>query len=226
MARNAIGTVAAERRLRMTYQEYLDWATADAASEWVDGEVTIFMPPRTIHQDLVLLIAQLLSDFLYLVRGGTGKVMIAPYEMLAWDVRSARQPDVLYVAPDHVDRVSKDRLEGPADLVVEVVSDDSVARDRQTKFAEYAAIGVPEYWLVDSRDGHRAVAAYRLAPEAAYERLPLDAAGRLHSRVLPGFWLDPTWLTQDPLPHPLALMATIAPDALHQAARRGLGPPE
>jgi len=35
--------------------------------------------------------------------------------------------------------------------------------------------------------------------------------------VLLGFWLDPAWLTQEPLPKPLAMMQQIAPDALRAA---------
>jgi hypothetical protein len=44
-----------------------------------------------------------------------------------------------------------------------------------------------------------------------------DAAGRIHSTVLPGFWLDPAWLTQDPLPTQLAVIQQIAPEALRAA---------
>lgn len=40
-------------------------------------------------------------------------------------------------------------LDGPADLVVGIVSPDSVGRDRGEKFYEYAQGGVPEYWLID-----------------------------------------------------------------------------
>jgi Uma2 family endonuclease len=51
----------------------------------------------------------------------------------------ARQPDLLFVAREHLDRLTETRLSGPADFVVEVVSDDSVARDRADKFYEYQA---------------------------------------------------------------------------------------
>jgi hypothetical protein len=31
--------------------------------------------------------------------------------------------------------------------------------------------------------------------------------------VLPGFWFDPTWFWQDPLPNPLAILRRISPEA-------------
>ena len=49
------------------------------------------------------------------------------------------------MAREHLERLTEARLSGPADLVVEVVSDDSVARDRADKFYEYQAAGITEY---------------------------------------------------------------------------------
>ena len=46
----------------------------------------------------------------------------------------------------------------------------------------------------------------------------MDGEGHYHSRVLPGFWLDPNWLWQDPLPDPDALKPIILADAGGDAA--------
>lgn len=54
-----------------------------------------------------------------------------------------------FVASEHLDRLKETYLDGPADLVVGIVSPDSVGRDRGEKFYEYAQGGVPEYWLID-----------------------------------------------------------------------------
>ncbi len=40
-----------------------------------------------------------------------------------------------------------------ADLVAEVVSPDDPRRDLVTKRFEYAAAGIPEYWIVNPSDG-------------------------------------------------------------------------
>jgi hypothetical protein len=76
---------------------------------------------------------------------------------------------------------------------------------------------VPENWLVDPREGKQAFAAYHMTQRGAYEPLPLDAAGRFHSLEIPGFWFEPAWLWQRPLPQPLRVLARIAPDALRTA---------
>jgi Uma2 family endonuclease len=38
---------------------------------------------------------------------------------------------------------------GRPDLVVEIISPSSRSKDRVRKLEDYAALGVPEYWLVD-----------------------------------------------------------------------------
>ena len=53
------------------------------------------------------------------------------------------------MATEHLDRLTDSHLSGPADLVVEIVSPDSLGRDRGDKFAEYEAASIPEYWLID-----------------------------------------------------------------------------
>ena len=40
-------------------------------------------------------------------------------------------------------------FDGAPDLIIEVISDDSVGRDRAEKFEEYEEAGVREYWIID-----------------------------------------------------------------------------
>lgn len=65
---------------------------------------------------------------------------VAPERKLSYDE---------FVAEEHLDRLQEMHLEGPADLVVEIVSPESRLRDRGEKFAEYELAGVSEYWLLD-----------------------------------------------------------------------------
>ena len=132
----------------------------------------------------------------------------------------ARLPDLLFVAAAHLDRVTPQRLLGPADLVIELISPDSVGRDRTAKFQEYEAAGIPEYWLFDPRPGQQRSTFYRMTTRGRYEAVALDADGRYHSVVLPGFWLRPAWLWQEPLPNPVTALWEIAPEAIVAARPR------
>lgn len=216
MARQTVAhPLTHERRLRMSYDEFLAWSDEDTHAEWVDGEVIVFVPPTIRHQELAMLLSSLLSLYIHSLK--LGVLLAAPCEMRATPGGPAREPDLLFVSREHADRLTDKRVVGPADLVIEIVSDSSSTRDSTEKFHEYQAAGVREYWLFDPRPGNERASFYRLTAEGKYEAALPDAQGRYHAAVLPGFWLRPDWLWQDPLPDPLALLATIAPQALRDA---------
>jgi Uma2 family endonuclease len=211
------------QRLKMGYEEFLAWSTEDTHAEWVGGEVTVFMPPKLAHQAELQFLNHLISLFVDLF--DLGVVLTAPFEMCLPDQKSSREPDLLFVAKEHLDRLDDDRLTGPADFVLEDLSDSTERIDRRDKFAEYAAAGVPEYWMTDARPGRQPVDPYRLAGRV-HEPIQPDGQGRYHSLVLPGFWLDPAWLRQRPLPRPLTVLALIAPRTLRQAVEQATAPGE
>jgi hypothetical protein len=96
---------------------------------------------------------------------------------------NGREPDVVVVLPAKAHLVRETFVDGPPDLVVEVVSDDSVERDYETKRAEYAAAGIPEYWIVDPRsdlvDALFDLDVERLQCAAAHRAIWLEGVARL-----------------------------------------------
>lgn len=202
----------AGRRVPMGYEAWWTWSGGDVPkSEWVDGEAIVFMSTTVLHARLQSLLFALLSPFARW--HNLGEVFAETIEMRIG--RVSRVPDILFVSREHAERVTPKRLIGPADLVVEFVSADSVERDREEKFREYAAAGIPEYWVVEARPGPSAGAAefFRLV-DVAYRPIPLGADGRFRSLVLAGFWLRPEWLRREPLPDPWRFLAEIAPAAV------------
>lgn len=199
----------------MSYEEWLAWAPESRQSEWVGGEAIEFMPPKTIHALVLAFLDRLVG--LYVVLRGLGQVIPAPFEMRL--TRSSREPDLVFIATEDLGRLTAERLVGPATLAIELISDDSVGRDRVAKFLEYQEAGIQEYWIIDPRPRRQDVARHALGADGRFAPIEPDADGRLHSAVLPGFWLDPTWLWQDPLPDPLATLLVIAPDPVRAAVQ-------
>ncbi len=195
-------------RLRMTYDEFMAWAGEDTRAEWVNGEVIIHLPAKPRHQKLLEFLSFLLGGFVRVFN--LGRILYSPVEMRLPAQASAREPDLFFVANAHLDRLTEDRLEGPADLVIEIVSDDSVTRDRVDKFDEYEAAGISEYWLLDPRPGRQRANFYRLDERGQYQSIPIDPDGVYHSVILPGFWLKVDWLWAEELPSPLWALGQIA----------------
>jgi len=85
-----------------------------------------------------------------------------------------------------------------------------VTRDRRVKLGEYAAAGVPEYWVVDPRQGRESLDVFVLDGTGEYVALQPDADGHLRSTVLPGLGVDPSWLTVEELPSVVRLATEMA----------------
>jgi len=188
---------------RMSYDEFLTWADEDTLAEWVDGKVIMTSPANNRHQDIADFLLSVMRIFAETHE--LGIVRSAPFQMKL--EHSGREPDLLFVAQAHLTRLKDTYLDGPADLVVEVVSPESVGRDRGEKFYEYAQGGVPEYWLIDPQ---REWAEFYLLHEGQYRTAFEGHEGRYHAHTLPGFWLQTEWLWQEPLPHPLRILGQIA----------------
>jgi len=180
----------------VSFEEFLAWTPDNALVEWVDGEIIVMSPVSFDHASILMFLGRLMSD--YVEAHGLGQVVFAPFLMRLASRPSGREPDLLFVAGDHLDRVQPTYLDGPADIAVEIVSPDSVSRDRGDKFAEYEAAGVREYWLIDPE--RQEALFYALGPAGRYQRVSTDAGGIFRSTVLPGFWLCVDWLWQRPLP--------------------------
>jgi Uma2 family endonuclease len=163
----------------------------DEKAEWVDGWVYPMSPANRAHQRLGLFLATLLS--LYVERREMGEVFYERFQMRLAD--SGREPDLMFVTTGHLDRVHETYLDGPADLVVEIVSPESQVRDRGQKFFEYEAGGVLEYWLLDP---DRKAAEFHILEDGTLRpRLP-DEDGIYRSDVVEGFWLRVDWLWELP----------------------------
>lgn len=114
--------------------------------ELIRGQFVMSPAPRTLHQVVVLLLAELFSG---ISRKSGGFALCSPADVVLSD-DTILQPDVLYVAAARR-RIVGDRIQGPPDVVIEVTSDGAERRDRVEKLDLYAKYGVAEYWIVDPR---------------------------------------------------------------------------
>jgi len=114
--------------------------------EFVDGVLEFLPTPTFSHQDLVAYLYTQLSRFIGPRK--PAEVYFSPIHVKTIE-GSIREPDVAYIRPQRIRDRSKPAK--GADLVLEVVSGAARDRDRDDKVkrSEYAASGIPEYWIVD-----------------------------------------------------------------------------
>jgi Uma2 family endonuclease len=190
----------------MTYEEYRNTEFEGGLTEWVDGKVIVHIPPKDQHQNIVEFLIQLLGPFVRLFK--LGKLRVAPFSVRVLPDGPAREPDLFFLAVEHFDRLTENELKGPADLAIEIISDENVGRDRGDKFYEYQEGGVGEYWIIDPRPGKQRADFYVLDAHGSYQPIPLAPDGIYRSTVLPHFWLNVEWFWADDA-NPLAALAQI-----------------
>lgn len=212
--------IEAATRQPMSYEAYLAEAWDNRRAEWVEGEVIVHMPPRYEHQSVAAFLLRLLAEYAALF--DLGVVQGAPFEVRLWPGGPSREPDLFFLRKENLGRLIATRLEGPPDLVVEVISPDSVRRDRQEKHREYARAGVGEYWIIDPRPGRRRADFYRLDAGGQYELVATEDDETVVSTALPGFVLRTAWMWVDPQPDVISLLYAMSPETA-AAIRARLG---
>ena len=165
-------------------REYL-WLTdhTNRLIELADGSVGELPMPTDTHQAVLLFLYLLFRDYLK-PRGGVARVAA-----LRMRVREGvfREPDLLLLR-DRSDPRRQDRFWLGADLVVEVVSPDDPDRDLVEKRVEYAAAGIPEYWIADPRA--QTITVLALEGEAYLEHGVFARGEAATSPLLAGFAAD------------------------------------
>jgi len=191
---------------RYTFEEFL--AVFDGYhAEWLpDGRVERINTSAISLLEVKAFLLKILKDMSDL--GGLGAVILTFFVQRLSPELSAREPDVLVVLNEHLDRIKPTYLEGAADIVIEVVSPESIERDYGVKFREYEQGGVREYWLIDPE--RRIADVYELGENALYRRRVLDSEGRITSGLLSKFALSPDVLWSDPKPDPIATLKLVA----------------
>lgn len=196
-----------ELRIPMTYEQFLAELSEDTHAEWVEGETILFMPPTPEHQDVVSFLLALIRFYVDYFK--LGKVLTAPIEMKPTPTSNSREPDLLFVANQNLQRIGDSKLEGPADLVIEIISPESVRRDTVDKRQEYEAEGVREYWIIDNRSGKESATFYILDDAGLYQCVRPDSDGIYSSTALTNFWINTKWLWANPQPSALEVFALI-----------------
>ncbi len=125
---------------------FYEWMDEDMKTEFINGEIVVHSPAFHKHNAAVLFLGTLLNAFV--TDRGLGQVVVE--KALIELTRNSYEPDICYFGPAKAATLEPDLLYYPApDLVVEVLSKSTKKNDRETKFEDYAAHGVAEYWIID-----------------------------------------------------------------------------
>lgn len=153
-----------------TYRDYLTWPDQERW-EIIEGVPYNMSPaPSRNHQKIL---GRIFYEFYHYLRGKTCEVYGAPFDVRLplgqtdeQSIENVVQPDIAVICdPQKLD--AKGCLGAP-DLIVEILSPGTAAKDMKIKLALYERAQVQEYWLVHPE--YQTVMVYRLGPDGSYGR--------------------------------------------------------
>jgi Uma2 family endonuclease len=181
-------------RVALTYRDYAALPDDGKRYEVHDGELWEMTAPSTLHQIILMNLAQMLS--VHVTAGRLGLVMVSPLDVILAEGPKATvlQPDVVFLDAARLEGGLRMRgVDGPPTLAVEILSPSTAAVDRTRKRELYARFEVRYLWFLDPEA--RAIEAhvlergdYRLARRASGPE-PLDLPPFTDlALVLPSLW--------------------------------------
>lgn len=144
--------------IRWTYEEFAALPRHGGKRfEIIAGELVVSPSPSTFHQIVLHNLILLLGNFVRKHELG----WILPGTDVLFAEGDYLEPDIAFIRCERREIMSKRAIESAPDMVVEILSPSTTARDRGIKRERYALYGVSEYWIVDI-DAER-IERFRLA---------------------------------------------------------------
>ena len=168
-------------KTRWTAARYLRRPDDGKLYEVLEGELIMAAAPNLRHQEIAGNIYESLRSFVRAKKWG--KVFIAPVDVVLGD--DLAEPDVVFVSTERKAIMGKERITGAPDLVVEVLSLSTSARDLRYKWDLYARSGMREYWVVNPEA--ETVEVLTLAKKVYKRHVLAEKEGAVASKVLEGF---------------------------------------
>ena len=116
--------------------------------EAIEGALYMTPVPSVRHQRISFRLQRELARLL--VDPGHGEILFAPVGVHFPATQEGVQPDILFVSNERRGIVAPDELKGAPDLVIEILSPSTAARDRDLKRRLFHRRSVATYWFVAS----------------------------------------------------------------------------
>ena len=189
-----MATLAKQEHGRFSYKDYCKW-TDDGRWELIDGiEYDMSPAPSRIHQKLS---GELFVRIYDVLKEKQCDVYAAPFDVRLSDDAEASDEEVFTVVqPDIVVVCDESKLDergclGAPDLVIEILSPDTAAKDMKIKRDLYEKHGVREYWLVHPTD--KTLMIYSLGQDKQYAKAEIYAGQDIvESTVIEGLKIELT----------------------------------
>ena len=168
-------------------QEFWEFATEDIKCELLDGVLVIHSPASTEHEDIF---AYLTTIFKYYLDYSKQGQLFGSRLVMRLGEKWNPEPDILIITPEKYKNLKKNKLEGPADIVFEIMSPSTKETDLSKKFPNFLNLGVREIWIIDPLE--KTISLITKLKTLKYE--DPNSEELIISTILPGLFIKPKWV--------------------------------
>ncbi len=168
----------------LTYDDLIAMPADGQRYELINGEVCVSPAPHRLHQKVSFRLTLQVGSHVEPL--ALGELYYAPVDVRL-SPHDIVQPDLIFLLRDRLHLYRGSVVEGPPDIVVEILSPSTRQTDLVRKAALYARAGVPEYWQLDLEARTLRILALH---EGQYREVAPDDEGRLRSIILPDLLID------------------------------------
>lgn len=168
-------------------EEFYDFADEDIKCELINGVLVIQSPASSEHEDIFGYLYTLLRQ--YLAETKEGRVFGSRLAMRlspSW----SPEPDLLVILPTTYSHLKDERLEGPAEIVIEILSKSTREIDLEKKLPAYLKFGIKEVWIIDPEEKTLSIHTQTKTQEWDISQ----GNEKARSNVLSEFYLQINWL--------------------------------
>lgn len=169
---------------KLTYADYVRFPEDGLRHEIIDGKHYVTPSPSYRHQRISGKFFYFIEQ--YLESHAAGQILYAPFDAVLGEFDIV-VPDLLYVSKERMAFLTLKNLQGPPNLVIEILSPSTSRRDRRLKLDLHERVGVEEYWLVDPERDF--VDVYQRRPEGFEIPVQYAKTAILTSPLFPGLEL-------------------------------------
>jgi len=138
-------TLKIDRTKEWTVDDYLLLGETNTPCQLINGELIMSPSPPPRHQIVLSNLNDVIKSYSNKV---DGLVLFSPLD-LHIDNKNVFQPDLIFLSKSQRRFVTERGVEGPPELLIEVISPSNSYTDRYEKKNAYQKFGVLEYWIVD-----------------------------------------------------------------------------
>ncbi len=138
-----MNTLVIDKTKDWTVEDFLLLGEIKTPCQLINGELITSPAPSPLHQRVLQKLFKVFDK-----ANLPGETFFARIDLYI-SKKNVFQPDLVYLSDKNKENLTIRGIEGPADLIVEIISPSNGYTDRNQKKNTYIAFCIHEYWIVD-----------------------------------------------------------------------------